>query len=680
MRRRNLLIVVLLFGLPQFIGAKPVGIIEGKVIDINTEDPLLAVNILLSKTGMGAATDWGGRYIITRVLPGEYELVASRVGYKKETQLIEVIPNQRIIVNFKLKESPILMDEIVVTATKTMHLRDDLPIPSMVVSKEEIYKYNALDAGEAIRNLTGVEFNTSFDPMAGDRLRIQGLPSGYTLILLDGERIWGRYPLTQIPANVVERVEMVKGPSSVLYGSDAIGGVCNVITRSLPNKPFLNTTLSYGSYSAKTIALTHGTSFREFGYLISAYGNRTEGKEMARSWYNAENIFAKFGWEKDLQNSLILRGGYYHEDLSLRKGKKFDLGVDGKIGLPNLSKLRLKAYRAEYHDETNIGGSQIATVTDEEKNRGEIQWTGKMFKRHLLTLGTEGLYERIEGGDLSDAKTQYMGSPYFQDELLFHPLTLLVAGRLDGHSIWGLHFNPKVALLCKFSDRLLLRVSVGDAFKAPTFKDLYRKTWHGHGGWGFWIEGNPDLRPESSTGYELELETQLKINLYGKISLFRHDLKDMIQGFWAVPDSVYSYRNIGSALIQGSETEIKTKIFTEDLIGAVRYTFLKTEDKETKKELTYTPQHRINAELSYLSKKLGLNLTLIEEYVGKRFEDQDNEEELPSYFLTHLKVNQTLFKKVVLFLTINNLLRKEYQDIHFGEDSAIYKVGLTLRF
>ncbi len=153
----------------------------------------------------------------------------------------------------------------------------------------------------------------------------------------------------------------------------------------------------------------------------------------------------------------------------------------------------------------------------------------------------------------------------------------------------------------------------------------------------------------------------------------------MIQGYWAVPDSVYSYRNIGSALIQGVETEIKTKIFIEGLIGAVRYTFLKTEDKETKKELTYTPRHRINGELSYFNKKLGLNLTLIEEYVGKRFEDQDNEKELPSYFLTHLKISQLLFKKVALFLTINNLFGKEYEDKYSGEDRAIYKVGLTLR-
>jgi len=671
--------VVFLFALSKLAGAGPWGIIMGKVIDIDTGEPLVAANILLSKTGLGTVTDLAGRYVITGIPPGKYELVASRVGYGKETQLIEVIPDQKVIVDFKLKESPILMDEIIATATKTTHLRDDLPIPSMVVSKEEINKYNALDAGEAIRNLTGIEFNKSFAPMAGDGLRIQGLPSGYTLILLDGERVSGRYPLTQIPANVVERIEVVKGPSSVLYGSDAIGGVCNVITRSLPNKPFLNATLSYGSYSAKTLALTHGASAGKFGYLISAYGNRTKGKEKRRSWYNAENIFAKFGWESDLQNSLIFRGGYYHEDLSLRKGKRFDLGADGKIGLPNLSKLRLKVYRAEYHDETNIGGSLIATVTDEEKNRGEIQWSGKMLKRHLLTLGAEGLLERIEGGDLPDAKTQYMGSPYFQDELHFHPLTLLVAGRLDAHSIWGLNFNPKVALLYKFSDRLLLRASVGDAFKAPTFKDLYRRTWHGHGGWGFWIEGNPDLRPESSTGYELELETQLKVNLYGKITLFRHDLKDMIQGYWAVPDSVYSYRNIGSALIRGVETEIKTKIFIEGLIGAVRYTFLKTEDKETKKELTYTPRHRINGELSYFNKKLGLNLTLIEEYVGKRFEDQDNEKELPSYFLTHLKISQLLFKKVALFLTINNLFGKEYEDKYSGEDRAIYKVGLNLR-
>ena len=676
---RVIITVVLVFALPHIAVSKPSGIIEGRVVDIETGSPLVNVNVFIKGVGLGTATDLQGRYFIPDVPAGKHEIVAQIVGYKKEKKVIELLPNQRITLDFKLRQSAILLDEIVVTATKTAHLLSDAPISTAVVTKKEIDKYNAMDAGEAVKHLTGIRFNTSFAPMAGDRLQIQGLPSRYTLTLLDGERIGGRYPLTQIPTEVVKRIEVVKGPSSVLYGSDAIGGVCNVITRALPRKPSSNTTISWGSYGAKMAAFTQEDSLRKkLGYMISVGVNRTEGKEGERSWYNAENVFAKFGWEKDRRNRWIIRGGYYHEDLSLREARRFDFGLEGRIGLPDLSNLIVKGYRAQYHDETCVGGALEATVTDEEKNRAELRWTGTVFERHLITLGVEALYEKIKGGDLPARKTQHMESFYLQDEIVFKPFTLLVAGRLDHHSVWGTHFNPKLALLYKAADWLRLRASVGNAFKAPTFKDLYRQTWH-PGGRGFWIKGNPELEPELSTGYNLELEVQPRDVLHGKVCLFRHDLRDMIQGFWAKPYSVYSFQNIGKAFTQGAEVELKGSLFTKNLAGTVKYTFLKTKDKETDKELTYRPHHRATAELSYSSRRLGLSLTLIEEYVGTRFKDWKNEEKLPGYFLTHVRVNQTLLKKAVLFLTIDNLFGEKYQDM-FTEDRTVYKTGLTLKF
>jgi len=674
---------VLVFALPHIAVSKPSGIIEGRVTDTETGSPLVNVNIFLKGTGLGTTTDLQGRYSIAGVPAGKFEIVAQIVGYKEEKRVIELLPNQRMTLDFKLRQSAILLDEIVVTATKTTHLVSDAPIPTSVVTRKQIDKYNALDAGEAVKYLTGIRFNRSFSPMASDVFQIQGLPSRYTLVLLDGERIGGRYPLTQIPTDVVKKVEMVKGPSSVLYGSDAIGGVCNVITRALPRRHFFNTRFSYGSYEAKSLVLTHGGHFGKFGYLISACGNRTEGEEGKRNWYNMENIFGKLGWEKDRRNDWTIRGGYYHEDLSLREAKRFDVGLEGKIGLPDLSNLVVKGYRARSRDKTHVGGALEATVTDEERNRGELRWTGTLFERHLSSLGMEILYkkieQRIEEGDELIDKSQHMESLYLQDEIIFKPVTLLVAGRLDHHSVWGTHFNPKLALLYKATNWLRLRASVGNAFKAPTSEQLYRRTWH-PGGRGFWIKGNPNLEPETSTGYNLELEMQLKDVFHGKLSFFRHDLRDMIDGFWAEPYSVYSYQNIGKALTQGAEAEIKGSLFTENLAGTVKYTFLKTKDKETDKELTYRPHHRATAELGYSNRRFGLSLTLIEEYVGTRFKDWKNEEKLPHYFLTHVRVNQTLLKRLVLFLSINNLFGEKYLDMRFSEDSLTYKTGLTLKF
>jgi len=570
------------------------------------------------------------------------------------------------------------MEEIIVTATKTSHPLEDTPVPAVVVDGKEMKRRNALNAGEALRYLPGIHLDTYFAPMTRDALRIQGLPSRYTLILLDGERITGRHPLTLIPADVIERVEVVKGPSSVLYGSDAVGGVCNIITRSPSRKPSLNGTFSYGSYGSKTFFLNHGYSFGRVGYLISAAANRLKGKEKI-SRCNAENVLMKLKWEKDKQGIWTLRGGFRREKLAFWKERKFDLGLKGDLDLPNLPKLTLKYHSIFYHDEVHVGGAPEPTLTDEVENRFEMQMTRNLTKKHLLTSGMEMLHNKIEGGDLPAEKRHFMISSYLQDEMSFGALSLLLAGRLDYHSVWGSHFNPKVAFLYKPTDWLLLRTSIGKAFKSPTFKQLYRKTRHGRGGRGgrgFWIKGNPDLLPESSNGYNVELEARGR-SLYGKVSLFRNDLRNMIQGFWLKRGEIYSYRNIGKALTQGAEMEIEWKPLRY-LFGAVRYTYLRTKDRETGKEFTYSPHHRANVEISCSIERLGLSVTLVEEYVGARFGYR--EKKLPSYLLTHLMVNQSILKKGSLFLTINNLFGTKYEEMFSSEEGIKFKTGLTFKF
>ena len=680
-----LIIIIALPGIGQTTSS---GLIEGSVVDIETGHALSNVKIILKGTYLKGITDSQGRYFISNVPAGKFEIVATMAGYKKETKVIKVSSNRKVTVDFKLSASEVLLDKILVTATKTERSLDGTPIPADLVNREQIKKYNALNAGEAIEQLAGLHFYKSYGPMENEKLRVQGLPAGHTLTLLDGERIEGRFPLTQIPAELIERVEVVKGPSSVLYGSDAIGGVVNVITRSFPLKPTVSAGVSMGSHEAKIITLSHSASVSDFGYLFSFDRNRTEGEERERNWYKSENLFAKLGYQRDSRNNFILRGGYYHEDLSARDEEKFDFGLKGKVGVGNTSDIVVKGYGVQSRDKTHVGGSEDATISDADKYRGEVQWLRKFTDRHTFTLGTEILYEKLqqkleeESPDID--KDQHLESIYIQDESSIGPFSLLGAARLDYHSIWGSHFSPKSALLYKATNWLDIRAGIGRAFKAPSFQRLYRKSFHGGGG-GFWITGNTDLKPETSTGSNLELMFHPKDIFNARIGLFRHDLENMIHGYMVYPDPAdkknryYTYRNIGKAMTQGVETEIKTKPFW-GFATAVKYGCLDTKDKETGKELTYTPRHKVKAELSYFNRRFGSGITLIEEYVGTRFQDEENKEELPSYFLTNIKINQSIKDYVFIFLTIDNVFGEEYKDVRFSEDSRTYKMGLNLKF
>lgn len=680
MKKFNFLALVsILFILPYSALSKPSGGIEGRVVDIETQKPLFNVNVFLKGTGLGAATDPQGRYYITDVKAGKYEIVATIMGFRKRSQVIEVYPNRRIKVDFKLKESEISMGGIVVTGTKTKHLIDESPVSIVMIGEKELNRYNALNVGESMDYLTGVYFNTSFTSMANDALQIQGLPSTYSLILLDGERIGGRFPLTQISTDMVERIEVVKGPTSVLYGSDAMGGVCNIITKKQGEKSFLKGTVSYGSYDDKMLSLTHGGSLRKFRYQISGDINRTKGRDRM-SWHESENGILKLGYKKDFRNELDIMRRVHHAKLCNREERTLNFILNGKIGLPNFSTLEVKGQREDFQDETHVGGAEEVTVTNGEKNRLELRWKGALFKKNFTIAGLERLYEKMEGGDFTGSETQSMGSFYLQDEMFFELLTLLLAGRLDYHERWGSSFNPKIAVRYEPIDKLFIRASVGNAFKTPSFKHLYRKSWHA-GGNGFCITGNPELKPENSTGYNLELGTHIS---HGRVSIsfFRHDLKDMIEGK-LINDSAYSYKNIGKAYTQGVEIDISSRIFIEGLTGKIKYQFLKTKDKETGCELTYRPHHRVNTEASYLYKKLGLNLTLLEEYIGSQFEYPENENELSSYYLTHIRINKTFFEKAALFFSVNNLFGVEYRDRWIYRDEhceRTYKAGLRINF
>ncbi len=680
MKKFNFLVMVsILYMLPYSALSMPLGSIEGRVVDIGTKKPLFNVNVFLKGTGFGAVTDPQGRYYITDVRAGKYEIVATIMGFRKESQAIEIYLNRRKKVDFELKESAISMGGIVVTGTKTKHLIDESPVPIVMIGEKDINRYNALNVGESMDYLTGIYFNTSFTSMANDALQIQGLPSTYSLILLDGERISGRFPLTQISTGMVERIEVVKGPTSVLYGSDAMGGVCNIITKKQGEKSFLKGTVSYGSYDDKTFSLTHGGAPRKFRYQISGDLNRTEGRDRM-SWHESENGFIKLGYKKDFRNELNIAGRVHHAKLCNREERVLNFILNGKIGLPNFSTLEIKGNREDFHDETHIGGAEEVSITDGEKNRIEIRWKGTLFEKNFTIAGLEGLYEKAEGGDFTGTETQSMGSFYLQDEIILEPLTLLLAGRLDYHKRWGGSFNPKIAVRYEPIDELFIRASIGNAFKTPSFEHLYRKSWHA-GGNGFWITGNPELKPENSIGYNLELGTRIN-HIRGSISFFRHDLKDMIEGE-LINDSTYSYKNIGKAYTQGVEIDISSRILVEELTGKVKYQFLETKDKETGYELAYRPHHRVNIEASYQYKKLGLNLTLLEEYIGSQFECPENESELSSYYLTHLRINKTFFEKTALFFSVNNLFGAEYRDRWIYRDEhceRTYKAGLRANF
>ncbi len=576
------------------------------------------------------------------------------------------------------------LEEVVVTGTKTEHLLKDAPVETMLITREEIERTNAVTVMDVLKWIPGIKSVGKYKSMGRDVYSIGGFSSEYTLILIDGQRIEGGHILTELPVNIIERIEVIKGPNSVLYGSDALNGIINIITKT-SEKTNANATFAFKSYDSEILKIGFGSMVGKLKFDIGANANKIRG-ETEETQYDNYNLLSKFKYEFDENIGLKFGSDFYSETTEYTESDKtnFNIGLDWKV--KDSSFFKVGSYMWKYDDESRAGGGPIATETDIQLIQGEAQYTCLLVEKNLVTIGTEILNEEMENSDFTGEKEQTTNSFFIQDEIsILEGLVLVLAVRLDSHSEWGEETNPKIDVLYKAGEKTNLRASWGRAFKSPDFMDLYRETYHPVGPTGFWIKGNPDLKPETSSGYRVGVEHRFTNKFLSSVAFFRNDIEDMIKGYWVRMFSFpppfpvqgeYSYHNIGKAFTQGVEFNLKGYLI-EHIMTTLAYTWMNTEDKETEKELTDVPEHRANLSLRYYNEEIGFMLELREEYEGEVFADEENIEKNDDYFLTHAKISKIVGEGVKLFFNVENLFDEESEQIGEGR---IFTGGVTVNF
>ena len=286
---KNLIInaVLLFFLTGNLFALQQMGRIVGCVYDKDSNEHLPGVNIFLKGTDFGGASSSQGEYDIKNVPPGRYTLTASMIGYRLEKKVVVVKARETIHLDIFLEIAPFMGDELVVTATRTPKVIKDVPIRTEIISLERINQKQAVNIYEALESEPGIRVENQCMNCNFTSLRVEGLPSGYTQVLMDGEPIYtglaGVFGLQQIQTGNIERIEIVKGSGSALYGSDAVGGVVNVIMREPELLPRLNISSSVGQF---------GTNH------FTANGSKRRG-----------NIGLVFSFQKDLGDYIDQTGG-----------------------------------------------------------------------------------------------------------------------------------------------------------------------------------------------------------------------------------------------------------------------------------------------------------------------------------------------------------------------------------
>ena len=443
----------------------------------------------------------------------------------------------------------IALDEVVITGTRTEKLLRDTPVLTRVISKKKIQELNPMDMETLLQyELPGIQF--SYNSMSQlPEVKYQGMDAEYLLFLVDGERISGEgadhnVDFSRFNVDDIERIEVVRGAQSTLYGSNALGGVINIITRSA-NRPFTgNVNARYGDKSGQKYSVSAGTKQNRFSSLTSLTHRRKETYTIADTegtptttvnpdgststetgqptqttirGYQIWDASQKFGYTFTDRLSAEVKGTYYHNkrDNSTATAKVNDLYSDYAVNA------RVKyLFNINHQVETSYLYDNFAKDLDyflagytkrKYTNRTQtarINYTGQLGERHTFTAGMEMNSEYLKHYMFKDSAAnnlQYYVVYLQEDWRVTDQLNLVAGVRADYHSKYALHVTPKLSVMYKPTGVLTLRAGYAQGFRSPTLKELYEE--YDMGGIGlFTYYGNPDLKPETSHQFSLSAE------------------------------------------------------------------------------------------------------------------------------------------------------------------------------
>lgn len=562
------------------------------------------------------------------------------------------------------------LEDIVITPSGIEEASGETGRKIDVISRRELKYLNPQDVAGALKYLPSITIDNYGSLGALKTIQMRGSTASQVLVLIDGRPInsprSGDVSLNNIPVDDIERIELLRGPASSLYGSSAMGGVVNIITKKPPDKG-QETELfsSFGTFRTYQEQLSTGAKSGNFGYRInsgyqSSQGHRDNGE------FNAKDASAKLTYEFNPQNLLTLNGGFYKDklgtpgtitspdlnDTQMNRKNFFDLLWEVKPWEDKDIELSSRLYQDYDRLEFVETPQPLDKTTHSTKSRAvNLKYNQKISELYRLIGGLDLTNNHNDSS--STAKHRYnVYSGYIENQfVLWEKLGLNLSLRLDDYSNFGTNASPSLSLFYKLKGKARLNFLIARSFRAPTFNDLY---WPATG----FEEGNPNLQPEKGITFEFGLEKKFSKFFKTGLTYFRNDYDRLIK--WQEDsDTIWRPHNIDAATIQGLEHEVS--ISPLDYLDInIDYAYLRARDDKTHKYLTYQPKHKSSLSLNYKG-KAGLNVGIQGQFVNRSFSNTANSLYVKRYYVVGLRISQKLNDKTNIFVNIDNLLNKKYQ-------------------
>ena len=602
-------------------------------------------------------------------------------------------------------EPHIRLDETVITPTRTSTSLENVGSAVTVISRDEIEKSQVRAVTDLLRKVPGVSVTQSGRTGGQVSVFTRGLNSNQTLFLLDGARIGnplnGLVTLSNLTADQVERIEVVRGPQSTLYGSDALGGVINIVTRK--GNELLKDGKSFGGS-----ATLEGGTHDAFRQAIDLWG----GSKRVFGSLSFSHDSTKNAYENDQYENTTVGGSVTFrptEELQLSGTFRY---VNGRNGLPgavsaspaNLTEhLRDESFFgrialdwtlyeiwqqtlsiSENHEELFDRGSAFAD-SDSRADTLQIGWQNnvKLTKTNTFTAGIDwylnkGQYETV--GATPFEKTVRNTAVYVQDQATFFKRLTLTAGmRYDDNTRFGSEFTYQGTGVFRFDETgTRLKASIGTGFKAPTLNDLYLT--FPDSGFGAFL-ANPNLKPERSLGWDIGFEQDLCKHATLSMRYFQNDVRDLITATSVGFDLTQT--NVDRARTAGIEASLNVRV-TDDLTFWAGYTWLaEAKNLASGSRLLRRPEHTgtVGANWHFLERfNLNTNLSLVSARADIDAATFGTTSDRP-YAKWDVALSVKVHKNLEIFGRVENLLDERYEEANgYPALGRVFWGGMKLKF
>ena len=664
--------------------------IKGMVKDSKNQKPISDVNIYLKKSRTGTTSDENGEFVLDiKNDKDELEIEFSHVAYES----VFIYGWNKDFIEIEMNEVFLQLDDIVVTSMKCEYNLSNVPIYTEIINKSAIRQSGAVTLSDLMEQTPGISKN--YDVHGSFDYNLMGLDSKYILILKDGNPITGKFndkvDLDQIMVSNTDRIEIIKGPGSALYGTEAMGGVINIISDKNIKKNKVEVQLRKISYeddikkfqngsSGDVLSLTYGKSYKAFEFQSSILSQRLRkngsNNDLGKDKIDKLNIDGQLGWEsRNEKNEVNIRFIYFDQ----LDGAK-ELTSTGYLVSSNSTNIDRKDIKVDYKKIINKNVTFFQNISSShysrEYNQSGIDSTFfrlNMAKESLIDYEAKinfntSVYNWIAGFEYSEpgynnmrlrdtTHRRILKGLFLQNQYMMSEKINLVTGFRSDIYNKKIVYNPRIALMFNFNKKIKYRLSYGEGFRVPsileTFIDFYNIDQ------GYMVKGNPNLKPEKSKGLTFNLDfsgnNRFRLNFLGYYNIFTNKISTEQQTNAAVSPTTFSYQNISEATFKGFE------IFSDFILDNTRTIRLNLNLRESNDEngMELPRTIPVSTGINYTQNIQRYRLRLILNYSYNR-----RTKSVSSFEILDLRLNKKISKNLSLNIGIKNI--GNFTDSEYG--------------